>query len=166
MESINSNLHKTSQFISPKLAKCKHPVYSAVQTSSLYLPSMTNHNDDKLFERSCCPIACALDQLGDKWTLLVIRDLLLGKRRYQEFLESPESIATNILADRLKKLEAAGIIVLQTYQLKPARHEYLLTQKGEDLRPVIEALVRWGKTHFPGAQVFRPHQSTKTSNTT
>ena len=166
MESIYSNLHKTSYFISPKLAKCKHSVYSAVQASSLCLPSMTNHNDDKPFERSCCPIACALDQLGDKWTLLVIRDLLLGKRRYQEFLESPENIATNILADRLKKLEAAGIILQQTYQQKPVRHEYILTQKGEELRPVIEALVHWGKTYFPGTRVFTPYQPAKASNTT
>lgn len=108
------------------------------------------------FERSCCPVACALDILGDKWTLLVIRDLLLGKKRYQEFLTSPEQIATNILADRLKKLEAAGIIVQQVYQQRPVRYEYALTDKGKDLRPILEALVKWGRAYFPGTRVFSP----------
>ena len=60
------------------------------------------------FERSSCPITCSLDLLGDKWTLVIIRDLLLGKKRYQEFLVSPEKIATNILVDRLKKIKVAG----------------------------------------------------------
>ncbi len=166
MESINTDLHKTSYFISFRLAKCKYHVYSTAQTLSFCICAMTDHNDDKPFERSCCPITCALDQLGDKWTLLVIRDLLLGKRRYQELLESPEGIATNILADRLKKLEATGIILQQTYQQRPVRHEYILTQKGEDLRPIIEALVHWGKTHFPGTRVFTPYQPAKASNTT
>ncbi|MXS81805.1 winged helix-turn-helix transcriptional regulator [Nitrosomonas oligotropha] len=109
------------------------------------------------FERSCCPVACALDNLGDKWTLLLVRDFLLGKKRYQEFLTSPEQIATNILADRLKKLEAAGIIVQHAYQQKPLRYEYVLTQKGEDLRPVLEALVKWGMTYYPGTKVFKPY---------
>lgn len=110
------------------------------------------------FERSCCPVACALDILGDKWTLLIIRDLLLGKKRYQEFLASPEQIATNILADRLKKLDAAGIIAQHAYQQKPVRYEYVLTQKGEDLRPVLEALVKWGKAYYPGTVVFKSHK--------
>ena len=62
------------------------------------------------FERSCCPITNGLDIFGDKWTLLIILDLKLGKRRYSEFISSPEKIASNILADRLKKLEAVDII--------------------------------------------------------
>lgn len=111
---------------------------------------------DKLtFERSNCPVACALDILGDKWTLLIVRDLLLGKRRYQELMLSPEGIATNILADRLKKLEVAGVITQQIYQQKPVRYEYILTRKGKDLGPVLEALVAWGKAHYPGTQVFQ-----------
>ena len=118
---------------------------------------MTDNSDKLIFERSHCPISCALDQLGDKWTLLIIRDLLLGKKRYQEFLASPEHIATNILADRLKKLEIAGIVVQHAYQQKPLRYEYALTQKGEDLKLVLEALVKWGKTYFPGTQVFNTH---------
>ncbi|MDP1787088.1 MAG: helix-turn-helix domain-containing protein [Nitrosomonas sp.] len=119
---------------------------------------MTDNLNKTIFERSHCPIACALDQLGDKWSLLIIRDLLLGKRRYQEFLTSPEQIATNILADRLKKLEAAGIIVQHAYQQRPVRFEYELTQKGKDLRPVLEALVNWGKVYYPGATVFKSHE--------
>lgn len=115
---------------------------------------MTDELDKPIFERSCCPITCSLDLLGDKWTLLVIRDLLLGKKRFQEFLESPERIATNILADRLKKIETAGLVIQQAYQLKPVRYEYVLTKKGEDLKPVLQALVKWGKTYYPGTKVF------------
>ena len=124
---------------------------------------MNDNLDKSVFERSCCPIACALDQLGDKWTLLIIRDLLLGKRRYQELMTSPERIATNILADRLKKLETAGIVVQQLYQQKPPRYEYSLTKKGEDLRPVLEALVKWGKVYYPGTMVFKPYPHGKTN---
>lgn len=115
---------------------------------------MTNHLDKPIFERSCCPITCSLDLLGDKWTLLIIRDLLLGKKRYQEFLESPERIATNILADRLKRIETARLVVQQIYQQKPVRYEYVLTKKGEDLRPVLQALIKWGKIYYPGTRVF------------
>ncbi|MDP1614648.1 MAG: helix-turn-helix domain-containing protein [Methylococcales bacterium] len=113
--------------------------------------------DERNHERSCCPIACALDHLGDKWTLLIIRDLLLGKKRYQEFLESPEQIATNILANRLKKLEAAGLLTQQVYQKKPIRYEYVLTAKGEDLRMVLQTLAEWGRTYYPGTKVFTAH---------
>jgi len=115
---------------------------------------MTGELDKSDFERSCCPVACALDQLGDKWTLLIIRDLLLGKKRYQEFLASPERIATNILADRLKKLEAKGFVVQRAYQQNPVRYEYALSKKGEDLGPVLQALAAWGKAYYPGSKVF------------
>ena len=106
------------------------------------------------FKRSDCPITNVLDTLGDKWTLLVIRDLVLGKRRYQEFLSSPERIASNILADRLAKLEAAGLVTRRSYQQKPTRYEYLLTKKGNGLRPVLEAIIVWGKKHYPGTRRF------------
>ena len=111
--------------------------------------------DDKIiFKRSCCPIANSLDILGDKWTLLVIRDLALGKRRYQEFISSPENIASNILADRLKQLEASGLVTRRAYQQNPARYEYVLTKKGKDLRPVLKTLIVWGQKHLPGTMVF------------
>lgn len=106
------------------------------------------------FKRSSCPITNVLDILGDKWTLLVIRDLVLGKRRFQEFTSSPERIASNILADRLKKLEAAGLVIRQAYQRNPVRYEYLLTEKGEGLKPVLETIIVWGKKHYPGTKRF------------
>jgi DNA-binding HxlR family transcriptional regulator len=106
------------------------------------------------FARSECPITNVLDLLGDKWTLLVIRDLVLGKRRYQDFLSSPERIATNILADRLKRLAAAGLVTRRTYQRNPARYEYLLTQKGRGLEPVLEAIIVWGQKLYPGTKRF------------
>jgi DNA-binding HxlR family transcriptional regulator len=68
------------------------------------------------FQRSSCPITNVLDLLGDKWTLLVIRDLVLGKRRFQEFMDSPEAIASNILANRLSKLEAAGLVARHAFR--------------------------------------------------
>ena len=100
------------------------------------------------FKRSGCPITNSLDLLGDKWTLLVIRDLVLGKKRYQEFMASSERIASNILADRLKQLEASGLVTRRAYQQNPARYEYVLTEKGEGLKPVLRALVAWGKAYF------------------
>ncbi|MGH8762451.1 MAG: winged helix-turn-helix transcriptional regulator [Nitrosospira sp.] len=106
------------------------------------------------FERSCCPLTNALDIFGDKWTLLIIRDLVLGKRRYQEFLSSSEKIASNILADRLKKLEAAGLITRRAYQQNPVRYECLLTEKGESLSPVLTAIISWSQEHYPGTQLF------------
>ena len=113
------------------------------------------------FNRSSCPITNALDIFGDKWTLLVIRDLVLGKRRYQEFRFSPERIATNILADRLERLQACGIVTRYAYQHKPKRYEYILTKKGETLRPILKAIVSWGLEHFPGTMVFAPSGNTK-----
>ncbi len=106
------------------------------------------------FKRSCCPITNSLDIFGDKWTLLVIRDLALGKKRYQEFMASPERIASNILADRLKQLETAGLVTRRAYQQNPLRYEYALTEKGEGLKPVLRALILWGQKHFPGTKVF------------
>ncbi len=116
-----------------------------------------------VFERSCCPITNGLDIFGDKWTLLIIRDLVLGKRRYQDFISSAEKIASNILADRLKKLEAAGLVRRQAYQQKPARYEYCLTEKGESLWPVLAAIISWSQEHYSGTQLFpsvRPRQAT------
>lgn len=106
------------------------------------------------FKRSVCPVANALDVVGDKWSLLVIRDLLYGKRTYGELAASPEGIPTNILADRLKRLEEAGILVRAAYQERPVRYDYRLTAKGEGLGEVLLAFVRWGKKHFPGSRTL------------
>jgi DNA-binding HxlR family transcriptional regulator len=106
------------------------------------------------FPRSPCPIASTLDLVGDKWSLLIIRDMLHGKRTYGELLDSPERIPTNILADRLKRLEQAGIISRSAYQERPVRHAYVLSDKGRDLGEVLLALVRWGKRHIPGTRTL------------
>jgi DNA-binding HxlR family transcriptional regulator len=113
-----------------------------------------NESFDFSFERSPCPIANVLDLVGDKWTLLIIRDLILGKILYGEFAKSPEGIPTNILANRLKRLEMAGIIVKTAYCDKPVRYQYELTGKGKDLQPVLEAMVEWANKHVPGSTVF------------
>jgi len=99
--------------------------------------------------RSQCPIAAALDLLGDKWSLILVRDLIVRKRRYKDFQSSPEGIPTNILADRLRRLEGHGIVIRRAYQTNPPRHEYFLTQKGADLLPVLQHLARWGQKHIP-----------------
>ena len=102
------------------------------------------------FPRSPCAVANSLDIVGDKWSLLVVRDLLHGKRTYGELADSPERIPTNILADRLKRLEDAGIVASAPYQERPVRYAYSLTPKGKDLGVVLLAFVRWGKRHIPG----------------
>lgn len=104
----------------------------------------------KSFERSACAVANSLDVVGDKWSLLVVRDLLHGKRTYGELVDSPERIPTNILAERLKRLEGAGIIVSTPYQQRPIRYAYTLTPKGRALGEVLLAFVHWGKQHIPG----------------
>jgi DNA-binding HxlR family transcriptional regulator len=102
--------------------------------------------------RSSCPVACTLDIIGDRWTLLLIRDLLGGKKRYGEFLASAEKIPTNILADRLKRLEREGIISRVPYSEHPPRDEYVLTPEGQALAHAVDALAVWGLKHFPGTQ--------------
>jgi DNA-binding HxlR family transcriptional regulator len=104
--------------------------------------------------RSQCAIACTLDLVGDRWSLLVVRDLLHGKSTYGELLESPEGIPTNILADRLKRLEEAGVIERAAYQDRPVRYAYALSDKGAALGEVLLAIVRWGKKHIPGTRTL------------
>ena len=103
-------------------------------------------------KRSPCAVANTLDLIGDKWSLLVVRDLLHGKRTYGELADSPEGIPTNILAERLKRLESAGIISSAAYQERPVRYAYTLTKKGTALGDVLLALVRWGKEYIPGTR--------------
>src|SRR3982074_741382 len=83
--------------------------------------------------RSVCPVACALDVFGDRWAFLVIRDLFPGKPRFSDFLPSPEHIPTNILAERLKRLERAGLVASAPYTEHPPRFEYHLTARGRAL---------------------------------
>lgn len=101
--------------------------------------------------RSRCPLAGALDILGDAWTLLVLRDLLFYDRhRFADFLASGEGISTNILTERLKRLERCGLVERRRYQDRPPRHEYHLTARGHDLLPVLRELIKWGKQHVAG----------------
>lgn len=99
--------------------------------------------------RSECALSTALDVIGDKWSLLVVRDMCMKKSRYGDFLSSPEGIPTNILANRLRRLEETGILEKRPYQLKPLRYEYFLTTKGANLLPVIQQLAIWAHQHIP-----------------
>src|SRR3954465_13842318 len=105
--------------------------------------------------RSHCPVACTLDVLGDKWSLLVVRDVMRGKRRYAEFAASKEGVPTNILADRLNRLVEKGVLRSRRYSEHPPRVEYELTAKGEDLRPILRAMVEWG-VRYEGGHVPPP----------
>jgi len=117
---------------------------------------MSKKKNDKSggLRRSPCPVANTLDLVGDKWSLLIIRDMRHGKRTYGELAQSPEGIPTNILADRLRRLEETGIIESAAYQERPVRYAYTLTDKGNDLGELLGALVRWGKKHIPGTRTL------------
>jgi DNA-binding HxlR family transcriptional regulator len=100
--------------------------------------------------RSHCPISYALAFVGDKWTLIVLRDLIMGRKRYfQEFLESEEKIASNILAARLKLLEAAGLVTRTADPAHGRRIVYAPTAKAFDLLPAMLELVRWSAKYDP-----------------
>lgn len=98
--------------------------------------------------RSGCPVSIGLEVFGDRWSLLIVRDLMVrGLRTFKQFEESGEGIATNILADRLRKLEAAGIITGEVEATDGRRVNYRLTEKGIDLAPVLLELLVWGARH-------------------
>lgn len=99
--------------------------------------------------RSVCPVACTLDVIGDRWSLLVIRDMFSGKTRYKEFLASPERISTNILAERLRRLTAAGLVEATASGEREGAASYRLTAAGLALRPVLEAARDWGLAFVP-----------------
>jgi DNA-binding HxlR family transcriptional regulator len=101
--------------------------------------------------RSSCPIARSLDLLGDKWTLLVMRDaLIFGRRTFADFAGSGEHIPTNLLSDRLKRLVDLGLLAKVPYQSRPPRYEYVPTEKGEAIKPVLRSLRRFGEVHLGG----------------
>jgi len=105
-------------------------------------------------KRSPCPVASTLDLIGDRWTLLVIRDMMFfNKQRFEEFLESPEGISTNILTSRLKLLEELGFVQKTRYSNHSRRMNYHLTEKGKSLRPVLKVITAWGLKHIDGTQV-------------
>jgi DNA-binding HxlR family transcriptional regulator len=104
--------------------------------------------------RSPCPVACALDIMGDRWTLLIIRDLVLGRTRFREFSASPEGIPTNILTDRLERLLENKIVKLIPAEDGTKRFAYQLTKKGNALMPILKAMRDWGLKWEPGTQAM------------
>ena len=114
----------------------------------------------KVKKRSDCPISSALDLVGDKWSLLIVRDIMLtGKNTYNEFLASEEGIATNILADRLSMLEDVGILSKEEYRGK-AKSYYKLTEQGIDLLPLLVEMILWSDRYLaisPQAREFAKH---------
>jgi DNA-binding HxlR family transcriptional regulator len=107
-------------------------------------------------KRSDCPLSCSLDLVGDKWSLLIIRDMLFfGKSTYNEFLESPEGISTNILSDRLVKLSEVGLI---TFSGTAKRKKYVLTKMGADVKPILESIGMFGVKYFKGSKEYLREQ--------
>ena len=104
--------------------------------------------------RSPCPVACALDLFGDRWTLLIVRDLVLGRTRFKDFASSPEGIPTNILTDRLGRLVQHGVVKQIPAEDGTKRRAYQLTDKGAALRPVLEAMRDWGLQWEEGTRLL------------
>ncbi len=98
-----------------------------------------------------CSVARSVAVIGDRWTLMLLRDCFLGVRRFEDF-ERRLGISRSIIAERLKTLVDAGVLRREAYQDRPVRHEYRLTDKGLALHPVIMAIVHWGDVHYAGAQ--------------
>ena len=112
----------------------------------------------KAKRRSGCPVSISLEMFGDRWSLLIIRDLMVrGFRTFKDFQESGEGIATNILADRLRKFQAAGIVTAEVDETDGRKVNYELTEKGIDLAPILLELLIWGARHedtgAPGALI-------------
>ena len=94
-----------------------------------------------------CPIARTLDLLGERWTLLIVRDLFFGRTRFSEFMAHAPGMPARMLSMRLKKLERVGLVRRTVYSEHPLRAEYHLTESGESLRPVVVAIADWGMNH-------------------
>ena len=102
----------------------------------------------RTYDNQVCSVARALEAIGDRWTMLVIRDAFVGVRRFDEFQERL-GIARNVLTDRLSRLVDEGILHKHEYQERPQRFEYRLTPQGVDLFPVLVSLMKWGDRHAP-----------------
>lgn len=105
--------------------------------------------------RSPCPVSCALEIFGDRWTLLVVRDLIIGKSRFKDFLAAPEGIPTNILTDRLKRLLEHKVVTQVSDAEGSHHHAYQLTDKGQALLPVLKSLKEWGLAWEKGTRAAR-----------
>lgn len=103
----------------------------------------------KTYEIHDCPVARTLDLIGERWTILLLRDLLLhGPRRFQDFQSSLSGIAPNTLSSRLKSMEDSGLVRRELYNERPPRLEYVLTDKGKSLGPIVKAMREWGAKHL------------------
>jgi DNA-binding HxlR family transcriptional regulator len=103
--------------------------------------------------RSACPIASSLEIIGDRWTLVLVRDMVNGKSKFNEFLNSPEKITPSVLKDRLTQMEADGLIERKPYSARPPRFEYQLTSAGKGLLGVMQALCLWGNATIDGTWI-------------
>jgi DNA-binding HxlR family transcriptional regulator len=102
----------------------------------------------RTYDNQVCSVARALERIGDRWTMLIVRDAFLGVRRFDDF-QRELGVARNVLTDRLARLVDEGILEKRPYQERPARFEYRLTDKGVDLWPVLVSLLKWGDRHSP-----------------
>ncbi|MCK7565564.1 winged helix-turn-helix transcriptional regulator [Marinobacter xestospongiae] len=110
--------------------------------------------DDTRSAGQYCPLARGLELVGDRWSLVILREMALGRHRYGQFSEVAEAIPTNILASRLRKLSDHGLIRKVLYQERPRRYEYHFTSRGAALLPVMQALAQWGSDQLP--ECYRP----------
>src|SRR4029077_15748659 len=125
-----------------------------LRTSDSPLAEMTDPRPNFAPYDMRCPIARTLGIVGERWTILILRDLVTGgPRKFQDFESSGAGITPNTLSARLKRLEEAGIIERRFYEQHPPRAEYVLTEKGKELRPVLKTLFDWGERHtrYPGS---------------
>jgi DNA-binding HxlR family transcriptional regulator len=104
--------------------------------------------------RSPCPLAYCLDLWGDRWTLLIVRDLIFGRSRFKDFTSSPEGIPTNILSERLDRLLRHGLIEQIPIKHSPKRLAYRLTKKGLSLRPILRSMRDWGLKWEPTTRMY------------
>jgi DNA-binding HxlR family transcriptional regulator len=103
----------------------------------------------RTYDIPTCPVAQTLNLIGERWTLLLLRDLLLhGPRRFQDFQDSLSGVAPNTLSARLKEMEDNGLLFRQLYSERPPRVEYVLTDKGRSLGPIVRAMQQWGQKHL------------------
>jgi DNA-binding HxlR family transcriptional regulator len=119
-----------------------------IMSITIGLPFAPMSEPRTIFAPFRCPIARTLDVIGDRWTILILRDLIVeGPRKFQDFERSLRGMSPNTLSMRLKRLEVVGIVERRFYEQHPPRAEYLLTDKGNELRPVLRALLEWGQRH-------------------
>ncbi|GEK73528.1 MULTISPECIES: winged helix-turn-helix transcriptional regulator [Halomonas] len=110
-----------------------------------YLADMTSSSPPQ----TACPLARTLELIGDRWSLVILREIIKGQHRYSDFSHCAERIPTNILANRLRRLAGYGVVARVPSRSSPKRHEYHLTSKGAALLPAMQALARWGGDQLP-----------------